>query len=68
MKIDIISIVDNPDGSMTMTVDFDNESLVAFAKLGLMKTLTEQAERIIKEHGNEHGEDSSDNEPSDSGS
>jgi hypothetical protein len=61
MKIDVLSITNNPDGSGTMIVDFDKEALVTFAKIGLLKVLTDEAERIIKEHEDEHSEDSSDN-------
>lgn len=50
MKFDVISFKDNDDGSATMVIDFDNEALIAFAKLGIIKTLTDEAERIIKEH------------------
>jgi hypothetical protein len=50
MKFDVISFKDNPDGSGTMVIDFDNESLIAFAKIGILKVLTDEAERINKEH------------------
>lgn len=50
MKIDVVSITDNPDGSATMIVDFDNEALVNFAKVGLLKVLMDEAERVIKEN------------------
>jgi hypothetical protein len=50
MKFDVVSFKDNPDGSGTMVVDFDNESLIAFAKIGILKVLTDEAERVIKEH------------------
>jgi hypothetical protein len=50
MKFDVISFKDNDDGSGTMVVDFDNEALIAFAKIGILKVLTDEAERVIKEH------------------
>jgi len=66
MKIDIVSVTDNEDGSGTMVVDFDQEALLAFARVGFLKVITDEAERVIKEHEpDEHSKDSSDNEPSD---
>jgi hypothetical protein len=50
MKFDVVSFEDNDDGSGTMVVDFDNEALIAFAKIGILKVLTDEAERVIKEH------------------
>jgi hypothetical protein len=50
MKFDVVSFKDNDDGSGTMVVDFDNEALIAFAKIGILKVLTDEAERVIKEH------------------
>lgn len=50
MKFDVVSFKDNDDGSGTMVVDFDNEALITFAKIGILKVLTDEAERVIKEH------------------
>lgn len=61
MQMDVIAIDDNDDGSATLTIDIDYETLKAFAKIGILKVLTDEANRVIKEHENEHSENSSDN-------
>ncbi len=61
MNMDITNISDNEDGSVTVTLDIDYESLKAFASIGILKVLTDEANRVIEEHGNEYSENSSDN-------
>lgn len=65
MKMDVIAISDNDDGSATLTLDIDYETLKAFAKIGILKVLTDEANKVIKEHENEFSEDSSNNQPTD---
>lgn len=50
MNIEVINVVDLDDGGAVMTVEMDRETLVTMAKIGLMKVLTEAAEKTIKEH------------------
>jgi hypothetical protein len=61
MNMDITNISDNEDGSVTVTLDIDYESLKAFASIGILKVLSDEANRVIEEHGNEYSENSSDN-------
>jgi predicted site-specific integrase-resolvase len=61
MKMDVIAISDNDDDTATLTLDIDYETLKAFAKIGILKVLTDEANRVIKEHENEYSEDRSDN-------
>lgn len=56
MKLEVLNIVAEDDGSALMTVDMDNELLVALAKIGLLKVLTDAAEKTIKEHAPETAE------------
>ena len=41
--------VENEDGSATITVTMDYETLVNFARLGLLNTLKEAAEKVLHE-------------------
>ena len=50
MKFDVVEVSDTPDGGAFLTLDMDRETLVAFAKIGLLKVLTDEAERVIREH------------------
>ena len=50
MKFDVVEVSDKQDGGAVMTFDMDRETLVAFAKIGLLKVLTDEAERVIREH------------------
>jgi hypothetical protein len=66
-NIQVVDIVDNEDGSATMTIDMSRDALICFAKIGLTKALVDEAERVIKEHegevnyDNEYSKDSSNN-------
>lgn len=46
MKIEVLGMQDMDDGSSLMTVDMDREMLVAMAKIGLLRTLTDAADRV----------------------
>jgi hypothetical protein len=50
MKINITDVKDNDDDTCTLSVDLDQESIIALAKIGLIKILTDECERIIKEN------------------
>ena len=41
--------IENEDGSATITVTMDYETLVNFARLGLLNTLKEAAEKVLHE-------------------
>jgi hypothetical protein len=41
--------IENEDGSATVTVTMDYETLVNFARLGLLNTLKEAAEKVLNE-------------------
>lgn len=41
--------VENEDGSATITVTMDYDTLVNFAKLGILNTLKEAAEKVLHE-------------------
>lgn len=43
--MDIMSMVDNEDGSMDMTVELTNEELVYFARQGLLAMFKEEVAR-----------------------
>jgi hypothetical protein len=57
MNMDITNISDNEDGSVTVTLDIDYESLKTFAKIGILKVLSDEANRVIEEHGQEERSD-----------
>lgn len=65
MELQVISIADEEDGGATLTLDMDRETLLAFAKVGIVKVLTDEANRVIEEHGNEYSEDSGSNAAAD---
>ena len=45
--MEIIKFEDNDDGSATITFDLKPEEVIAFAKIGLLDTLRETAQRVI---------------------
>lgn len=49
-QIEVISFEENEDGSATVVVDMDYETLLLFAKKGLLSTLTEAANKIVEEN------------------
>ena len=48
-QIEVVSVVENEDGSMNVTFDMDQESVVAFAKIGLLKVLVDAAKEVLNE-------------------
>lgn len=55
MKIEVLEIVEQEDGGVIMSVDMDDEMIIAMAKIGLLKVLTDAAEASIKEHEKQDG-------------
>lgn len=49
VDFDIVDLVDNGDGSMTLRVDMNMETLKIFAGIGLIKAMKDEAERAIKD-------------------
>ena len=49
MKIEVLGMQDMDDGSSLMTVDMDREALVALAKVGLLKALTDATADVLKD-------------------
>ena len=47
--IEVEKIIDNPDGSADITFSLSHEMLVHFAKIGLLKTITDEANFIKKD-------------------
>ena len=50
-RFQIESIREAEDGGLDMTVNLDYDSLMHFAKIGIMKVLEDAANRAIAEHG-----------------
>jgi len=48
--IDVVSLVENEDGSCSMTIDIENEAILAFAKIGILKVLCDATEGSVKEN------------------
>lgn len=42
MKIDVIEVMEQPDGSARVTIDFDEEALVLMIEKFVVQALTEQ--------------------------
>jgi hypothetical protein len=59
MKLEVTSYTENDDGSATVVFDMDNDTLHCFAKIGIMKALTEAVERTKEEHGEYKNDDNS---------
>lgn len=47
--IEVDEIVDHDDGSATITVTMDYDTLLFFAKKGFLNTLKEEAEKVLHE-------------------
>ena len=50
MKMDVVAVNVLDDGGAMMIVDMDSDMLVAMAKIGLLKVLTDAAEQAIEGH------------------
>ena len=47
--IEIVDMKDLEDGGAWVTFEMDHETTILFAKIGLLKVLTDEAKRVIKE-------------------
>ena len=50
MHISVEDIVDHDDGSATITVTMDYDTLLIFARKGLLATLKESADKVLEEN------------------
>lgn len=48
-KIEVVSFVENEDGSANVVFDMDKEAVETFAKIGILKVLTDEAKRVLDE-------------------
>jgi len=46
-KIEILEITDNDDGSANVTLEMDHDAVMIFAKIGLLKVLTDTANDVL---------------------
>ena len=51
VKFFVESITDTEDGGANMIVNMDYETLLAFAKIGIMKVIEDAANKVIADHG-----------------
>lgn len=64
MKIEVVDIINNDDGSCNLILDMSEEALHKFASIGILKAITAAAQEVIdnvdnfietvEEHKNEH--------------
>lgn len=47
MRIQVVGITDNDDGSCTVTVDMEQDALHKFAGIGIVKVFTDAAKEVI---------------------
>jgi len=48
-KIEVVSFVENEDGSANVVFDMDKEAVETFTKIGILKVLTDEAKRVLDE-------------------
>ena len=53
MKIEVIEVKDTADGGAIVTLDMDHDTLVMFAKKGILDTLRESFKTLEQEHSND---------------
>lgn len=49
-KFELNEFVENEDGSATITITMDYDTLLLFARKGLLATLVEAADKVIDEN------------------
>ena len=54
MKIEVIDIKDTEDGGAIVTLDMDHNTLITFAKKGILDTLREAVNTIAQQHTEEN--------------
>lgn len=47
-RIEVLGITDNDDDSATVTLEMDHDAVMIFARIGLLKVLTDTANDVIK--------------------
>lgn len=45
--IDIVELIENEDGTMTLRIDMSLEALKVFASIGLLETIKDKAEDVL---------------------
>lgn len=45
--IDIVDLIENEDGSVTLRIDMSLEALKVFASIGLLETIRDKAEDVL---------------------
>ena len=63
MILEVLNIEDNDDGSATIIVDMDQETLKKFASIGIIKVLKDSVEDIIIDDVDQFIEDVKDSPP-----
>lgn len=53
-RFEVEDFVENEDGSATLSVTMDYETLLIFARKGLLSTLIDAANKIVDEQKNEN--------------
>ena len=56
MKIDIMNIVEQTDGSSIVFANLDSEAVRFLAELGFNKLVADAAERVLKEQDDGHSD------------
>lgn len=51
---EVDNFIENEDGSATLSVTMDYETLLVFARKGLMSTLIDAANKVVEEQKNEN--------------
>lgn len=62
MKLEVISITDNDDGSATVVMEIDEQWLKAFAQIGILKVLTDAAQYQIDKEAQYQTDEEAENE------
>lgn len=53
-RFEVNDFVENEDGSATLTVTMDYDTLLLFARKGILSTLIDAANKIVDEQKNEN--------------
>jgi hypothetical protein len=47
MRVEVVEVVENEDGTLTVTVNMDQKCMIQFAKMGLVDAIINTAEDIL---------------------
>jgi len=50
MRIDVLDVIDREDGGANIIIDMDEKSTEQFARIGIIKVLTDAAEATADQH------------------